>query len=233
MDTVYAEMKSWLSEALQNENFEHFEVKLSGEAEKGEGFMGQVIFVTADGITKESKPKKLDLVLKVSKDNETFRESIGKLAFDREIHMYEDVFVAFGALQKQNRVLAPFEAYPKCYKCLKTEKKEILILENLRPLGFELHDRKICFNLDHTRTVLQQYAKFHALSFALKDQNREQFDKLAGCSGDLFLDFLSKPSTKRNTNKSIQSVLTSLKNVETYSCMKNLQKFQKEGQMKL
>nr|CAI5838952.1 unnamed protein product [Callosobruchus analis] len=202
MDTMHAEMKTWLNDALVEDNFERFEVKLTGEAERGEGFMGQVIFVIVEGVTKEGKSKRLDLVVKVSKDNETFRESIGKMVFEREMHMYEDVFVTFAALQKQNQVLVIMPTF---------EKKEILILEDLRPLGYELHDKKVCLNIDHTRVVLQEYAKLHALSFALKDQNKVMFDKLAGSSEDLLLDFLSKASTKRNINKTIKSVLTSLK----------------------
>nr|CAI5850183.1 unnamed protein product [Callosobruchus analis] len=49
-------------------------------------------------------------------------------------------------------------------------------------------------NLSHTKKVLQEYAKLHALSFALKDQNPELFSTLIdGCTDNLFLDYLKKP----------------------------------------
>ncbi|VEN44921.1 unnamed protein product [Callosobruchus maculatus] len=208
--TMKTEITSWLNEALKDENFERFEVKLGGETEKGDGFVGQMIFVTVEGVTKEGTTKKLDLVLKASKDNEAFRENIGRWAFEKEMHVYEDVFTAFEAFQNQNKVITPFVAYPKCYKCLKLIKKEILVFENLRSLGYELHEKKLCLNLNHTKIVLQEYAKLHALSFALKDQNRKQFDILTGSSKDLMLDFLKRPNTTKNINKLIQSTLTSL-----------------------
>ncbi|CAH2010624.1 unnamed protein product [Acanthoscelides obtectus] len=209
-----AEIKSWLNEALADEHFVHFEVKLGSGTEKGDGFVGQIIFVTVEGVSKNDKPKKLELVLKASKDNQAFREDMGALAFEKEMHVYEKVFPTFEGFQNQHHVRTPFTAYPKCYKCLKLHKKEILVFENLRPLGYELHNKKICLNLDHTRIVLQEYAKLHALSFALKDQNKKKFDDLATASKDLWVDFLSKPSTLSNIDKSIQSTLRLLKDRE-------------------
>ncbi|VEN44920.1 unnamed protein product [Callosobruchus maculatus] len=205
------DITAWLDEALKDQNFERFEVKLGGETEKGDGFFGKLIFVTAEEVTKEGKPKKLDLVLKASKDNEAFREYMGNSAFENEIQVYEDVFTAFEAFQNKNKVITPFVAYPKCYKCLKLNKKEVLVLENLRSLGYELHEKKLCLNLNHTRMVLQEYAKLHAVSFALKDQNKKQFDILTGSLKDLMLDFLKTPSTTKNINRSIQAALESLK----------------------
>nr|CAI5850184.1 unnamed protein product [Callosobruchus analis] len=110
------------------------------------------------------------------------------------MYMYDEVFPAFEAFQKQKKIRDPFKAYPKCYKCLKLYKKDVIVLENLKFSGYELHDKLKCMNLSHTKKVLQEYAKLHALSFALKDQNPELFSTLIdGCTDNLFLDYLKKP----------------------------------------
>nr|CAH7740837.1 unnamed protein product [Callosobruchus chinensis] len=133
-------------------------------------------------------------------------------------HICLKCFKVFQAaiLQFSRIVNSPFLAYPKCYKCLKLNKKNPSIREP-PALGYELHEKKLCLNLDQLKSVRQ----LHALSFALKDQNRKQFDTLTRPSKDLMLDFLTRPNTMKNINKLIQSTLTSLiKRGDTRLCEK-------------
>nr|CAI5855349.1 unnamed protein product [Callosobruchus analis] len=128
------------------------------------------------------------------------------------MYMYDQIFPAFEAFQKQKKVQDPFKAYPKCYKCLKVYKKDVIVLENIKSSGYQLHDKLKCMNLSHTKTVLQEYAKLHALSFALENQNPELFSTLLdGCTEDLFLDFLKKPKYQQSINDSLQQGVNILK----------------------
>nr|CAH7730317.1 unnamed protein product [Callosobruchus chinensis] len=183
-------IEAWVSQALADEDFSSYKVELNGGTENGGGFVGDVLFVKVHGVAAGGKAKHLHLVLKVSKDNVTFRENLGMVAFHQEIIIYEDVFPAFEAFQRQKQIRTPFCAYPRCFKCLKLENKEVLALEDLNLSGYRHNDRNVCMNLAHIKMVLRQYARLHALSFALRDQNKPLFDSLAVQIKDSFADFL-------------------------------------------
>ncbi|CAH2010214.1 unnamed protein product [Acanthoscelides obtectus] len=154
---------------------------------------------------------------------------MGESAFHQEIIMYEDVFPAFQTFQHQKQIRAPFSAHPRCLKCLKLENKEILVLEDLRSGGYALHDKKICMNLAHSRMVLREYARLHALSFALRDQNRLLFDSLTRNMKDPFVDFLSAPATRKAMNIGIQQALDLLKKSGDEDLYKKYEQLTKGG----
>nr|CAH7760329.1 unnamed protein product [Callosobruchus chinensis] len=228
------DLELWVSRAVDKENFKSFTVKLDGQTNKSDGFVGEVIFVTVDGETKNGQTKTLKLALKMSKDGEVLRDEFGKGVFEQEMHVYDEILPAFEAFQKQKKIQDPFKAYPKCYKCLKVYKKDIIVFENLRTAGYELHDKLKCMNLSHTKTVLREYAKLHALSFALKDQNPELFSTLVdGCSDDMFWDYLKKPKFQESIMDSFQKGVDILKKYDDDELAARYAKITTDGVNKL
>nr|CAI5850691.1 unnamed protein product [Callosobruchus analis] len=73
-----------------------------------------------------------------------------------------------------------FRSYPKYYMCLELPQREIIVLQNMKMSGYELHDRQKTMNFEHTKAVLQEYGRLHAISFALRDQRKATYDSLAG-----------------------------------------------------
>lgn len=72
-----------------------------------------------------------------------------------------------------------FVEYPKCLRTIDTEPDESVLLEDLSARGFEIIDRytqEVTF--EHVRLIMQVLGKFHAISFALKDQQPEKFKEL-------------------------------------------------------
>ncbi|KAM7362934.1 uncharacterized protein ACRADG_000038 isoform 2-T2 [Cochliomyia hominivorax] len=67
-----------------------------------------------------------------------------------------------------------FKAIPKCYYA----QPDLLIMEDLRIRGFEMPDRKQGLTVKETHMVLEQVAKFHALSLAYKFENPKQMENL-------------------------------------------------------
>ncbi|CAH2010216.1 unnamed protein product [Acanthoscelides obtectus] len=131
------------------------------------------------------------------------------------------------------QVATPFSAHPKCYKCLKLDNREVIVLENLRTLGYELHAKRSCLNVHHSRLVLKEYAKLHALSFALKDQNRKQFDAIAKFSHDAWVDILSAASLQRSMKNSRQDVLALLKKRGDMHLYEKFSQVSKDGPKKI
>nr|CAI5827350.1 unnamed protein product [Callosobruchus analis] len=185
-------LESWVKQAIAGEDFSTYEIESRGGTENGDSFVGLVLFIKVQGIDGNGKPKQLHLAMKLPKENATFRENMGKASFHQEIIMYEDVFPAFERFQYQRQIRSPFSSYPRCFKCLKLEDKEILALEDLNAAGYSHHNKDICMNIAHIRMVLREYAKLHALSFALRDQNKSLFDSLTVRLKEPFVDFLSE-----------------------------------------
>lgn len=72
-----------------------------------------------------------------------------------------------------------FYEYPKCYKTIDTELSECLMFEDLKARDFKMIDRHTeAITGDHVRLVMQALGKFHAISYALKDQQPEKFKEI-------------------------------------------------------
>lgn len=82
--------------------------------------------------------------------------------FEREILMYQDVIESFEKIWSD--ATGEEAAFgPKCIKVV-SDGYEIIVLDDLKPDGFEMIDRKIGVNLNQAKLVLSKLAKFHASS---------------------------------------------------------------------
>lgn len=74
-----------------------------------------------------------------------------------------------------------FYEFPKVYSSVSEDFYEFLVLEDLRLKDFELHNlRQTALTFEHMALAMKALGKFHAISFALKDQNEEKFQQLSG-----------------------------------------------------
>lgn len=90
-----------------------------------------------------------------------------------------------GLMKRENS----FMEYPKCYQTLDVEPEECLILEDLKVRGFKSIDRHTEeLTVDHVRLYLRAIAKYHAISFALRDQQPVKFHELTSNLGDVFIE---------------------------------------------
>ncbi|KAL3277109.1 hypothetical protein HHI36_012467 [Cryptolaemus montrouzieri] len=92
--------------------------------------------------------------------------------------MYSEVFPYFRKFIKEVNSEFDFDFVPKDYWLESTPFQEALILENMKMKGYKLHNRQKPWNLKHSLKAMTTYGKFHALSFAIKDQKPEVFKHL-------------------------------------------------------
>ncbi|EFA06725.1 hypothetical protein TcasGA2_TC009656 [Tribolium castaneum] len=180
-----SEIKTWLTPALKKENVSDFSVKILGNSEKGDGYLGDIVFieVTTTG-------KQLNLVLKCSKRSKALREnSPVKNAFLNEIFVYEKLHPTFLQFQKNQNCEKPFTAYPKCYGTFIGDEMEVIILENLKKSGFELWPKKEPLSRKLVDLVVTEYGKYHAISVAMKEKLPEKFKQLADTVINVFKEF--------------------------------------------
>lgn len=81
-----------------------------------------------------------------------------------------------------------FKDYAQCYRTVDMEFSECLLLEDLDARGFVMLDR--ChedITVEHIRLLMRSLAKLHAISFAMKDQQPEQFQELVRDFDEVYL----------------------------------------------
>jgi hypothetical protein len=69
-----------------------------------------------------------------------------------------------------------FNEVPICYKSLSIERNEAVFLEDLKASGFEMFDRFKEVTKEYAMKTMEALGKYHALSFALRDQKPELFE---------------------------------------------------------
>lgn len=99
-----------------------------------------------------------------------------------------------------------FREYPKCYRFVDEEPSECILLEDLSVSGFTIIDRHTqSITVDHVRLIMQSLGKFHAISFALKDQQPEKFNEYASKLDEIFIR-RSDPHLRAFFNNQSESV---------------------------
>lgn len=81
-----------------------------------------------------------------------------------------------------------FNEYPKCYRTVDEDPDESIFLEDMSCRAFTMIDKsKEEVTADHVRLVMQSLGKFHAISFAIKDQQPDKFKQLTSNLKELFI----------------------------------------------
>ncbi|XP_068896158.1 uncharacterized protein [Tenebrio molitor] len=221
------EIRFWLKSVLTEENLDDFSVNILGNSEKGDGYAGDIVFVRLTSAIAHS-PKEYNLVLKCSKRSETLRKTTPiKEAFTNEIYVYNTVLPVFTEFQRKHGIENPFDSVPKYYGKFTDENTEVLVFENLKSAGYSLWNKKNPLTRKHINMVVEEYGKFHAISFAMQDQQPEKFQELSSELVDIFKQTMTSSAFGDVYSKGFDEVCDLLKgdlDDETLIKWKNLRK---------
>lgn len=182
------------------------EVKYTPGSEAGDGYVSATIAVKI--ITAKSA---LDLFLKCALDI----KSTDLLPMDKfyanETYFYDTVYPAYQKFVEEQGVKQAFKNAPKCYG---TINRRTVALENLKSRNFTLFDRNKMMNRAHIELVLKTFAKFHALSFAFKDQRRKKYEGLVQDTFDAFSNKMGDTPFMKMIRGTIEDCLSKLNPVQ-------------------
>ncbi|KAG8278122.1 uncharacterized protein LOC124365744 [Homalodisca vitripennis] len=131
-----------------------------------------VVFLTAV-VTNGDERKEIPLVVKFEPTNETVRTYLRTdVQFYVEVLLYEQFLPL---LNRQNIVQ---ECFAKFYHGVGSDKNKVVVLEDLRPRGYRLAKEKAFMDYDHLALAMAKLGKFHALSFAAKNDTPNEFFNL-------------------------------------------------------
>lgn len=163
-------------------------VEVDDESLKNAGFCSTLKAVCLNG--------RFNVIIKCAPSGKKLRETIPfEKIFAREIYIYEVVFPIFKQIQREFGVEGPWESIPKCFHSSEIPFKEALVLEDLRTQGFALWARHQQMDGGHLKLVLGEYAKLHALSFALRLHKPKLLEEIKGNTEDVYLPIIKNCGT--------------------------------------
>lgn len=165
-----------LKKQLSEDEIKDYKLNISAGSMKGDNYLGIIAKATVNGL-KEGKQIQLNYIIKSAPKVEGFRNLAPiRLAYEREIYMYNVILPAFMKFQEQRKLKSPFKSFAKCVQTSFVDKDEALIMEDMKSKGFVMQNRRLPLSYDHVKLVIQELAKLHALSFAMKDQEPELYE---------------------------------------------------------
>ncbi|OWR43359.1 uncharacterized protein LOC116773618 [Danaus plexippus] len=189
-----------ISEALTNERiskalserfkepmiFTHWEYV--GETGKGDSYLSEVIRIriygNANGITKhvqvilKSIPKNLCRRLTYRSDE----------FFKNEINFYQHVLPALLEFEASKSVSEPCENFTKLFFAYSDGVNDVICLEDAGLENFVSAVRQDGIDYEHCKIILKTLAKYHSLSFAMRDQQPDDFDRLSDYIFETYYD---------------------------------------------
>ncbi|XP_063244577.1 uncharacterized protein LOC134544681 [Bacillus rossius redtenbacheri] len=201
----------------RRERFTDIEVEVGRASSKGDNYIGELLRVRLKGRRDGEEGQGMSLVVKLIPDSEAKREALDMDSFfDNELFVYSEVMPAFQSLQEDRRVpeAERFGAVPKLLACDRSEGGVSLVLEDMSPRGYRMADRLKGLDSAHCSLVMKELGRFHAFSFALRDQRPEELQRLrSGVTETLFgprAHFSSeqgKASLKQNIDQASSTML--------------------------
>lgn len=182
-------MTESLDKVAAAEGFKNYDVKVDHGSCVGDGFVGLVFKATIREIDND---KQLIVVVKSPPESQARRHDFGAMQlFKREVFAYSELLPAFVRFQEERKISKSlgFFDFPKCYLAEYNEEKDdsIIIMEDLRESGHKMWNKFVPTNFEHTKLLVTSLGKLHAVSFAMKEQQPEMFEKFQQLN-----DFLSE-----------------------------------------
>lgn len=176
MNEAISEVHNNLIKKIAEENgFKYYTIEQYSKSAKGDNYVGQIISVRI-----KEKYKIFEVIVKRAPSSENVRKLFPvRDIFLHEIYVYEEVLPMFVKFQNESGMENIFESYPKLYGKCSNALEECLVLENLFANGYKHWNRKVPMNSEHISLVMNEYGKFHAVSFAMKKKNPELFKTLS------------------------------------------------------
>lgn len=175
-----------VDDIAKHEHFNDYRIESSDATKRGDNFTGKLSFLQLAGMRNKDgdvTPDKLHLVLKTVPSNKNRRQVFQATAgFKCEVEMYTKVLPKFIAFQDEKCVTTDDQlfGFPNVYATVYDEENDhfAIIMEDLRAKSYKMFPRLNNTTYDHARLVIAELAQFHALSFAMKDQNFDVFDEI-------------------------------------------------------
>ncbi|XP_014214809.1 uncharacterized protein LOC106643982 isoform X2 [Copidosoma floridanum] len=147
-------------------------------SKKGDSYLSTVDRVIVKGLVK-NEAKQVNLVVKSLPNNPGRRKTFRSAEFFRnEIIFYSEIATRFNEfLESKNQ--SSMLNLPDCLAYQLDGENDYIALEDVSPYGFGPVARQSCLDFQEFVIVLKALARFHGVSFAYKDQYKDEYTSAA------------------------------------------------------
>ncbi|XP_032680852.1 uncharacterized protein LOC116848652 isoform X2 [Odontomachus brunneus] len=181
-------LKDILCKAYNGKKVQLTDWKFDNEFNKGDNYSSTMYKGILYGITDDETKQEVQVnfVVKPIPRNVGRRKTFRSAEFfSNEIIFYTQVVPKFEKFLKekgQSKLLR----IPRYLASYMDGENDFIVLEDLSPLGFEAASAESDIDWTEFLVILETLSKFHAVSFAYKDQNKEEFTEMTKCLKDTF-----------------------------------------------
>lgn len=220
-----------LADIAKKEGFIDHELELGTGSRHGDNYIGVIVSVKVIGDRVRNGvvvSDALHLICKLAPESKERRDAFQvNLTFEREVEMYTNVLPVFVELQKERGLSADesFLSFPKVYAMIadRVNEKYAVIMEDLRSKDFVMWSRYDPVPLSHEELLFKQLGRFHAISFALKDQRPEVFQEFKKLD-DAFIGVLEKGMVQGVVETAIDRALAAVKDEQHRELLHDVRK---------
>lgn len=152
--------KELLQSFLNDSGEQVVSYEISPGTKPGDGFLSSIYRVTV----KTASSSEIVLMMKTQiEDPEAAAATVGLDAFPKEVLAYKVLLPDFQRLWLEHSG-SSISFGPKCFFATADEPLPMIVMEDLRPQGYVVRDKKVGFNLQEMKTIFATTARFHACS---------------------------------------------------------------------
>ncbi|CAI6351443.1 unnamed protein product [Macrosiphum euphorbiae] len=180
MDSLLREeLPTIVSNGAFGKNLKYVSFELDKDLVGQDQYMSTVLFGT---VTTSDESKHRAVIKLKLRDEKTRIKFKIDFQFHNEITMYEKIIPFIIECYRSMRGVGDCPTLARYFygrnKCGEFAEKDLIILENVVPLGFRLSEERLFIDYDHLLIAVQALAKFHGLSYTAKHKDPEHIRKI-------------------------------------------------------
>nr|BAH72660.1 ACYPI001427 [Acyrthosiphon pisum] len=180
MDSLLREeLPTIVSNGAFGQNLKYLSFDLDKDHVGQDQYMSTVLFGTVT--TSDELQHRVVIKLKLRDEKMRIQFKID-FQFHNEITMYERIIPFLFECHRSMAGVGNWPTFARFFygrnKCGEFFERDLIVLENVNPLGFRLSEDRPFLDYDHLVIALQALAKFHGLSYTAKYKDPDRFQKI-------------------------------------------------------
>lgn len=168
---------AFITKVLEGRGFNDGTVVVEPVGKAGDNYAANVKRITFDN----GNGTTFKMIAKIAPTVEMLRQAARVAAiFGNETIIYEKVLPKFEELENKAGLSSEDKLrWPACYGTLTDPPNEVILLEDLAEAGFAMLDRFKSLDDGQVKSILRNFAKFHSLSYVLKNKEPNVYEDFA------------------------------------------------------
>lgn len=175
LHNIAPEIDHAINRIIEKKGFTNFKINKRCISTNGGNYLGDLYEVNVVGSTTAGE-KELNLFIKKVSINQDYIKVLSvSNAYKTEVFAYKELLNIFEELQEEANI--PSEERYKIVKAYEETDKNAIIMENVAKKGFTTYHRMDVPSLKFMEMCILNLARFHGLSFVIKEKRPEYFNK--------------------------------------------------------